>query len=96
LTGRILGSGSYGKVLVAIHQGTQRQLACKVVDLRNFYEMTPTPLRMQTIDHEQNRERNANQTKERWPTRVRKSFQEFEILKDLSHVSDLLQRTQIQ
>jgi pheromone a factor receptor len=90
LTGRVLGSGGYGKVLVAVHQETQRQLACKIVDLRKFYKVTPAHLRMQTIDYEQSREGNTDQTKKRWPTRVRKSFQEFEILKDLSHVSDSL------
>jgi pheromone a factor receptor len=77
-------------VLVAIHQETQHQLACKVVDLRHLYEVMPADLRMRTMDYDQSREGNAAQTKKRWLIRVRKSFQEFEILKDLSHVSDSL------
>lgn len=37
ITGRLLGSGAFGNVLVAVHQQTQRQLACKIVNLKRLY-----------------------------------------------------------
>ena len=38
LTGRLLGEGGYGKVLVGINQETQRQLACKMIRLDKMYD----------------------------------------------------------
>lgn len=84
ITGRLLGLGGYGKVLVGIHQKTQRQLACKVVNLRLLYKKLPPPnLRLPTNDRG-----HANITAEarhRWPSQVTRCFREFDILKELNH-----------
>ncbi|KAF2823889.1 kinase-like protein [Ophiobolus disseminans] len=82
ITGRLLGEGGYGKVLIGIDQATQRQLACKMIRLDHLYDKVAVPnLRLPTGPHEK-------QTKgggKRWPTRVAACFREFDILKDLSH-----------
>ncbi|KAL1793741.1 hypothetical protein ACET3X_008723 [Alternaria dauci] len=72
LTGRLLGEGGYGKVLVGINQETQRQLACKMIQLDKMYD-TLAMSNLQKSEMEQ------------LPTRVTKCFREFDILKDLSH-----------
>ncbi|ORY09890.1 kinase-like domain-containing protein [Clohesyomyces aquaticus] len=77
ITGRILGEGGYGKVMVAIHQKTQRQLACKVIDLRHLYTRLPP--------HNLNLSVEGSQNAKRWPSRVSKCFREFNILKHLNH-----------
>ncbi|KAF2112005.1 kinase-like domain-containing protein [Lophiotrema nucula] len=81
VTGRTLGVGGYGRVTVGIEQKTQRQLACKVVDLRHLYSMEPqTDLHATTAQTP-----GSIQIRRRWPTKVAKCFREFDILKDLSH-----------
>jgi serine/threonine protein kinase len=76
VTGRLLGEGGYGKVLVGVNQATQRQLACKIIRLDTMWDRLPVPnLRFPT----------GGKTDERWPTKVRNCFREFDILKDLSH-----------
>lgn len=82
ITGRLLGEGGYGKVLIGIDQVTQRQLACKVVRLDHLYDKVTLPnLRQPTGPRDQK----GGRVKKRWPTRVAACFREFDILKDLSH-----------
>jgi serine/threonine protein kinase len=82
VTGRLLGEGGFGKVLVGIHQETQRQLACKIVRLDTMYEKLAFPnSRLPTGG----REDRAGKTRKRWPTRVASCFREFDILQHLSH-----------
>jgi serine/threonine protein kinase len=76
VTGRLLGEGGYGKVLVGVNQQTQRQLACKVVRLDTMWDRLPSPnLRLAT----------GGKPDDRWPPKVRNCFREFDILKGLSH-----------
>jgi serine/threonine protein kinase len=76
VTGRLLGEGGYGKVLVGVNQETQRQLACKIIRLDKLWDRLAVPnLRLPT----------GGKTDERWPPKVRNCFREFDILKDLSH-----------
>lgn len=82
VTGRLLGEGAYGKVLVGVHQETQRQLACKMVKLSHLYEKLAVPnLRLPTGG----RHADASGTRKRWPTKVANCFREFDILKEMSH-----------
>ncbi|KAF1947125.1 Pkinase-domain-containing protein [Clathrospora elynae] len=82
VTGRLLGEGGYGKVLVGVHQDTQRQLACKIIRLDKMYTKLAVPnLRLPT----DGRVERVPKTRKRWPTKVANCFREFEILKDLSH-----------
>jgi serine/threonine protein kinase len=82
ITGRLLGEGGYGKVVIGIDQETQRQVACKIVRLDHLYDRSPAPnLRLPTGP----RGGKVRAAKRRWPTRVAACFREFEILKDLSH-----------
>ncbi|KAH7386772.1 pheromone A receptor-domain-containing protein [Phaeosphaeria sp. MPI-PUGE-AT-0046c] len=82
ITGRLLGQGGYGKVLIGVDQATQRQLACKMVALDHLYTQSHIPnLRLPTDPHEHK----ATARRKRWPTRVAACFREFDILKDLSH-----------
>ncbi|KAF2659058.1 Pkinase-domain-containing protein, partial [Lophiostoma macrostomum CBS 122681] len=80
ITGRVLGIGGYGKVLIAVHQKTQRQLACKVMDIRNFYANEEASKYNLTAEKQ-----DEPGSAKRWPSRVGKCFREFDILKDLSH-----------
>ncbi|RMD43127.1 hypothetical protein DV735_g2056, partial [Chaetothyriales sp. CBS 134920] len=41
VTDRLLGSGAFGRVFMAVEQKTRSQLACKVVDLRKFKQQIP-------------------------------------------------------
>ncbi|KAH6848484.1 meiosis-specific serine/threonine-protein kinase mek1 [Alternaria rosae] len=82
LTGRLLGEGGNGKVLVGINQETQRQLACKTVRLDNMYDtLVLSNLRLPTGK----RAKHQKSVKQQLPTRVTNCFREFDILKDLSH-----------
>lgn len=82
ITGRLLGEGGYGKVLIGIDQATQHQLACKIVKLDHLYNKPQAPnLRLPTGP----RDHKAAVDKKRWPTRVAACFREFDILKNLSH-----------
>jgi serine/threonine protein kinase len=82
ITGRLLGEGGYGKVLIGIEQESQRQLACKIVRLDHLYDKLPVPnLRLPSAAPGGK----SSSGRKRWPTRVAACFREFEILKDLSH-----------
>jgi pheromone a factor receptor len=81
VTGRLLGKGGYGKVLVGIDQQSQRQLACKVVNLRGLYDRSTAPnLRSPDVPKSL-----ATSARDRWPSKVVRCFREFEVLKDVSH-----------
>lgn len=93
---RVLGSGGYGKVLVAIHRKTQRQLACKIVDLAHIYaNLEAQGLRSPTAQKHYDfysKPENGSRIQDyplrypnRWPKKVKKCFREFEIAKNLSH-----------
>ncbi|KAI8940597.1 hypothetical protein NX059_001871 [Plenodomus lindquistii] len=77
ITGRMLGEGGYGRVVVGIHQESQRQLACKVVPIGHLHDTLVAP--------ESNPEKRKRGPQQRWPTKVSRCFREFDILKDLSH-----------
>jgi serine/threonine protein kinase len=82
VTGRLLGQGAFGRVVVGTHQDTQRQLACKIVRLDHLYDKPTLPkLRVPTGG----RNERARGSKKRWPTKVANCFREFDILQDLSH-----------
>lgn len=82
ITGRLLGEGGYGKVLIGIQQQTQRQLACKMVAINHLYEkLAAHNLRLPTGG----RKRRPTGAVKRWPTKVANCFREFDILKSLSH-----------
>lgn len=80
VTGRLLGEGGYGKVLIGIDQNTQRQLACKIVNLEKLYNRR-ADLRMPRCDGEWS----SSQAIHQLPDKVQSCFREFDILKDLSH-----------
>jgi serine/threonine protein kinase len=87
ITSRCLGAGGFGKVMVGIHQKTQRQVACKIIDLRNMWSKLPASnLELPTKDYGQTQEDDTTTAKNRWPGKVARCFREFDILKDLSHV----------
>ena len=82
ITGRLLGEGGYGKVLIGIDQKTQRQLACKIVNLEKLYDRrTMASLRMPTSDGQWS----PRQAMDQLPRKVQSCFREFDILKNLSH-----------
>ena len=82
VTGRLLGEGGYGKVLLGVNQETQQQLACKLVKLDHMYKTRAAPnLRISSV----RRDQSTSKQSKRWPTRIATCFREFDILKDLSH-----------
>jgi serine/threonine protein kinase len=80
LTGRLLGEGGYGKVLIGIDQATQRQLACKVVDLERLYGQHPN-LQVPTNAGQWSPSQEFRQL----PDKFQKCFREIDIIKDISH-----------
>lgn len=80
LTDRLLGAGACGKVLVAVDQITHRQVACKMVNLMNFYDLR-AGLRGTTDDGQWS----LSQALNRLPPKIQSCFREFNVLKDLSH-----------
>jgi pheromone a factor receptor len=84
ITGRLLGIGAYGKVLVAIRQKSQHQLACKVVNLKGLYKgKQPPDLRKSLRD--QTQQSMTMGIRKRMPSQVARCFREFEVLQDLVH-----------
>ena len=80
LTGRLLGEGGYGKVLIGIDQATQRQLACKVVDFERLYGQLPD-LQIPTNAGQWSPSQEFRQL----PDKFQKCFREIDIIKDISH-----------
>lgn len=84
ITNRLVGKGGFGKVVVAVHQKSQRQMACKVINLKGFYpKEVMNDLRLPT--GEETQPSTACGTGKRWPSKVTRCSREFRILKDLSH-----------
>lgn len=84
VTGRQLGKGGFGRVVVGIHQRSQRQLACKIINLQDFYNGDVIPNLRLPMD-EQSQSSIVNGSFKRWPSKVTRCSREFRILKDLSH-----------
>jgi pheromone a factor receptor len=83
ITGRTLGVGGYGRVMIAVDQGTQRQVACKIIDLdRLNLKLHGSNLRHPTSGDKRS---SSDQTKSKWPAKFGNCYREFDILKDLSH-----------
>ncbi|KAF2999401.1 hypothetical protein E8E13_006896 [Curvularia kusanoi] len=80
LTGRLLGEGGYGKVLVGVDQFTQHQLACKIVDIGKLFNQR-AGVQVPLHDLQWSSSEAINQL----PSKVQKCFREFDILKDISH-----------
>ncbi|TKA82438.1 hypothetical protein B0A49_00037 [Cryomyces minteri] len=76
LTNRKLGGGAYGSVYDAIHQKTQRQLACKIVSLSMEPETDKSGRTLATTQQARTLE---------FARYVQKQSREFDVLKDLSH-----------
>lgn len=84
ITDRLLGRGGFGKVVVAIEQKSQRQLACKIVNLKGFYSTYWNPsLRPPTEELTQSSV--TDNPPKRWPNKALRCSREFQILKHLSH-----------
>lgn len=84
ITGRQIGKGGFGKVVVGIHQKSNRQLACKIINLKELYPQEGTSvLRQPTVGEAQTSI--STQHTRRWPSNIQRSSREFKILKDLSH-----------
>jgi serine/threonine protein kinase len=71
VTGRLLGEGAFGKVLVGVNQKTQGQVACKLV-------------RLDCVEDQGSSHRTSATTKGH-RLNLAKRYREFDILKDLSH-----------
>jgi serine/threonine protein kinase len=82
ITGRLLGEGAYGKVLIGIDQTTQHQLACKMIDLHKICDRR-TLADLRTVTSEAHW--SSCQAMRQLPSKVQSTFREFNILKDLSH-----------
>ncbi|KAH9872592.1 hypothetical protein J1614_004985 [Plenodomus biglobosus] len=82
VTGRMLGEGGYGRVLVGINQETQGQLACKIVPIGHLHDTLVAP---NVAPSPAGPEEHTTGTRQQWPTKVSRCFREFDILKDLSH-----------
>ncbi|KAL1608366.1 hypothetical protein SLS60_003307 [Paraconiothyrium brasiliense] len=84
VTGRLLGKGGFGKVVIGIHQKSQRQLACKVVNMRESCRKEAIPnLRLPTGGGTQPSV--SHGSVKRWPSKVTRCSREFKILQNLSH-----------
>jgi len=96
LTDRLLGSGAFGSVFMAIDQTSRTQLACKVVDLRRI-----GPMREQSDSRQQAQPRSTGHAKSElrkvrtWADKQKRQvplekkfnsyMREFEILSSISH-----------
>ncbi|KAF2747693.1 kinase-like protein [Sporormia fimetaria CBS 119925] len=86
ITGRILGVGGFGRVMVGIDQETQRQLACKIIDLSKLYPQAHCARRRSSLaSPSSNPRQHSSSAKVQVHSNVAKSFREFDILKDISH-----------
>ncbi|KAJ8105805.1 hypothetical protein OPT61_g9959 [Boeremia exigua] len=80
ITDRLLGEGGYGKVLIGVDQTTQRQLACKMVNLTRLYDR-----RADMFMTANNVFQDSREAIKALPPNVHGCFREFDILKDLNH-----------
>ncbi|KAF2086995.1 kinase-like protein [Saccharata proteae CBS 121410] len=78
--GRKLGLGGHGSVYVAVHQQSQRQLACKIVGCESSNELySDRPWQRDSKKNE------SSAVKEKHEARVHRIFSEFNVLKSLNH-----------
>ncbi|KAF1957522.1 Pkinase-domain-containing protein [Byssothecium circinans] len=82
ITGRLLGAGASGKVLVAIQQKSQRQLACKVINLKGLHNGGQSRFLQPSVRESQ---QSLFKLKRQWPSQITRCFREFEILENLVH-----------
>ncbi len=88
ITGRRLGVGGNGSVFAALHQKTQRQLACKIVDLRAVeWDVDLVENGLRPVDLDGPPQLSQQRAESKWRQHLQKRFREFDALKDLSHVS---------
>ena len=87
VTDRKLGAGAYGHVYLAVCLAQQKQLACKIVNLRKLRFKEEKEERERTEGTE--RLRGIVPRRSIVDQRVNRTFREVEILKDLDHVSIL-------
>ncbi|RDI79801.1 hypothetical protein Vi05172_g10212 [Venturia inaequalis] len=96
ITSRILGVGGYGSVFAAIHKKSNRQLACKVVNVEICFPTrskkkplkdvtSPQPQKSAGHDAEIKPQNRRSPEIRRLKIRDDPQFREFEILKDLDH-----------
>ncbi|KIW71029.1 hypothetical protein PV04_03247 [Phialophora macrospora] len=97
LSDRLLGSGAFGKVFMAIEQTTRYQVACKVVDLRvlmpgaqTIFGRADQPVAAENIDNRvQVRKLKAwaiqQKRKDALERQLSKYYREVEILASISH-----------
>ena len=84
ITGRQLGKGGFGKVVVAIHQKSQRQLACKIINLKALCPGNDKTTVRPSKDKE-TYSSSPTRSADHWPSKLTRYSREFRILKDLSH-----------
>lgn len=98
LTDRLLGSGAFGSVFMAIEQTTRTQLACKVVDLRRIGRTSEqSGLRQQRQAHSDGYARGELRKVRIWADKQKRQIplekkfnsyvREFEILSSISHAN---------
>lgn len=85
LTGRLLGKGGFGKVVVGIHQNSIRQVACKIVNLKTLSPRDPMPTLLLSDRGQDSGLSNTPGLGKRWSSKVTRCSREFMILKELSH-----------
>jgi serine/threonine protein kinase len=95
VTDRLLGSGAFGKVFMAVEQKSRVQLACKIVNLRPLqrrmqFGKSEGPLPAEDIDLKSQVRRvklwSARQKPEnQFDPKLRTYYREFEILSSIRH-----------
>lgn len=107
ITDRVLGTGAYGRVHMAIEQSQRRQLACKIVDLRKLRPPSRTkfgswerPAPAKDVDSRMQLEkvkswRWKQKTDDRVEDKLKTYYREAEILASLNHVSLCLFKTSL-
>jgi serine/threonine protein kinase len=101
LTDRLLGSGAFGKVYMAVEQHTKHQVACKVVDFRQLMPGSPLckppdlPAPAEDVDDRAQIRMvkawgNQQKRKDGLNKQLNKYLREVEILASISHVREQL------
>jgi serine/threonine protein kinase len=89
VTNQLLGSGGHGDVFVAIHKKSDRQLACKIVNMLSYTSDTPERKPFQDVTNTRDGSPIQRQRVQRDRDNILNSpqFREFDILKDLDHAN---------
>ena len=80
MTSQAIGIGGHGSVFAAVHRKTGRQLACKVVDLRDHENEDGLDCNSSSPPNE-----GPSGRQQRWTLKVNKLVKECQVLKDLDH-----------